>query len=306
MNKHVKAHNNALRYNDLDKVRFVQQNCNKSVTVNKEIRDLISRKRFKRFVFFGQEPGLARRYGVGPTIPCSLPLSKNVFYKASSRDFETRSYIVADESQEIDMLPQFTSADVVSALWRVCLKDTKPTHQGKSSELGPTKDKYRDVDARPPTPATTPSRETQIRANASKPPRQATASPSHAGESSTAGGTPLRSRLNQYHTVHTPGPPTSSPASKTSGTKVGDHISLRKRRIPRRMSSTRESTVYTEGSLRTSDEQIESELLDSLFDEHSEDLTAEVLNATLGSRGPTNTTSPSKVIIICSLFWASQ
>jgi hypothetical protein len=87
----------------------VQHNCNKSSTAMKEFRDIVNSKRYKRFVYFCTEPGLARKYGVGPTVPCSLPECRNVFYKSKGNDYDIRSLIVADESEDMDLLPQFSS-----------------------------------------------------------------------------------------------------------------------------------------------------------------------------------------------------
>jgi hypothetical protein len=103
----------------------------------KEFRDIVNSKRYKRFVYFCTEPGLARKYGVGPTVPCSLPECRNVFYKSKGDDYDIRSLIVADESEEMDLLPQFSSNDVVSVLWRVKLEeDLAHPSQGEHGRMG--------------------------------------------------------------------------------------------------------------------------------------------------------------------------
>jgi hypothetical protein len=103
----------------------------------KEFRDIVNSKRYKRFVYFCTEPGLARKYGVGPTVPSSLPECRNVFYKSKGNDYDIRSLIVADESEDMDLLPQFSSSDVVSVLWRVKLEeDPARPSQGKHGGMG--------------------------------------------------------------------------------------------------------------------------------------------------------------------------
>ncbi len=135
-----RPHNRSIRDNQATEVRVLQQNCNKSPTTNREIRDLIRRRKNRRYVFFCTEPGLARRYGAGPRVPTGFDFTKNVFFTHKGNDDDIRSCILADDSQEIDLFPQYSNRDVTTAIWRTRLaKSSGPANTRCKAKGKPNK-----------------------------------------------------------------------------------------------------------------------------------------------------------------------
>ncbi len=82
---------------------------------------------------FLTEPGLGKRFGSGQRTPRSLPCTNNLFYHKTT-DKDIRACIVADPTQQMDLLPQFSSGDVVSVLWRSGIKDLKKVNKAANNK----------------------------------------------------------------------------------------------------------------------------------------------------------------------------
>jgi len=146
LDRYLRPHHPWVRRNQSPrrKVLFLQQNCHKASTVSKEIRDKLAVHKRQRFVIMVTEPYLGQRFGDGPRIPSGFPTSKNTFYSRDIVAEETlRACIIADEAQEMDLLPQFSSRDVTSVFWRTSLSTPA---QGR---------KHKKRRRKPPRPAST-------------------------------------------------------------------------------------------------------------------------------------------------------
>ncbi len=86
------------------KIHCILQNCHKSCAVNTEITQFIRHKGNSEYVAFFTEPGLAAHFGVGPRTPRALPYTNNTFYHSKNNE-DIRSCIIADVSQDIDLMP---------------------------------------------------------------------------------------------------------------------------------------------------------------------------------------------------------
>ncbi len=98
------------------KIQCILQNCHKSTTVNNEISEYLRASKNKEYIVFLTEPGLGRRFGAGQRTPRALPCTNNTFF-GKSTDKDIRACLVADPTQNMDLMPQFSSGDVVSVLW---------------------------------------------------------------------------------------------------------------------------------------------------------------------------------------------
>jgi ribonuclease HI/retron-type reverse transcriptase len=262
----------------------VQHNCNKSSTAMKEFRDIVNSKRYKRFVYFCTEPGLVRKYGVGPTVPSSLPECRNVFYKSKGNDYDIRSLIVADESEDMDLLPQFSSSDVVSVLWRVKLEeDTARPSQGKHGGMGSANTSVSpDVNRRDNNII---SQTSQIL--------------KHRALNTQTQSDDCRSNTGLSHTPQkniAPGSSISLTLTEASRNSKGhSHMSLRQRQVKRRDSISDDLSSKLLKECRE-----ESELLD-LLNSEEEDFSPERVE-------PSQTTSSAQhsVLILCSIYWDAK
>ena len=106
------------------RIQCVLQNLHKSCTTSSEIREYLLGLKGREYLAFLTEPGLGQLHGSGQKTPRCLPGSPNTFYCLNGTS-DIRSCIIADASQEMDLLPQFTSPDVVTVLWRTGIKHLK-------------------------------------------------------------------------------------------------------------------------------------------------------------------------------------
>ncbi len=95
----------------MSRVQIVVQNLFKSVPVNGQITHFLRTLKKREYIACITEPGLGKRYGVGNCIPRSVPGTRNIFHSLNGEQ-DICSCIVAEPSQEMDLLPQFIDGDV--------------------------------------------------------------------------------------------------------------------------------------------------------------------------------------------------
>ena len=128
INNNSSPNKNQSSPNQLSKnnVYLFLQNMHKSSTVSHELRELSSHYSKHRYIMFLTEIPLGKRFGAGSKRPTGLPYSNNTFYVSSNKD--ARACIVASSNEQMDLMPQFSSGDVVSVLWNV---QPHNKHKGK-------------------------------------------------------------------------------------------------------------------------------------------------------------------------------
>jgi ribonuclease HI len=127
-----RAEINYLRTYSASDLLFVQQNCNKSTVVNREIREILTQAKTTQFIVFMTEPGVMTRDNM-KSVACT-PTTNNVFHHLSPAG-TPRAALVADTSQITFLLSEFTSNDVVTVLWDV----SSHTHSSQTNHgrMGP-------------------------------------------------------------------------------------------------------------------------------------------------------------------------
>ena len=294
-----RPHNRVIRGN-YSRVRFLQQNCNKSSVVNREIRDDIGRKRIGQYVFMATEPGLARKYSIGPRVPCALQPTKNTFYKLEGDDNDIRSCIVADDSQEMNLLPQFSSRDVVSVEWHVPLEE-EAKRKG-SCRLGPCRKDS----------STAESCCSSVTQDAESSEEETTSDCSMASIDSATNEDTRSSRTRaHWRTLGSPGNQrqTRAQGRKRRGTSfrsprienTGDNQPYR---TSPQQGRHRKDGGDIETSPQTSVGWVESELQDSLMSD-GEDYSPEREGPGTGANSADHQPQ-STVVLICSVYWDAQ